>query len=101
MLKVVLILNDEALEEDRAEFDTYYEKVVDSTLKFAPTAEECARIALAGTSKTDQLLTLNCISLGISNIRVIKKIERAARNIEPLLKPYNEEVFKQAVQSLA
>jgi hypothetical protein len=99
--KVVLILNDEALDEDRAEFDTYYEKVVDTTLKFAPTAAECARVALAGNTPAEQLLAAHCVSLGISNIRLIKKIERAVRKVEPMLKAYDEQVFKQAAQSLA
>ena len=98
--KMVLILNDDGLEEDKKEFETYYEKVVDSTLRFAPTAEECARIALVGKTATDQLLATNCVALGISNIRLVKKIERAVRTIEPLLKPYDDQVLKQAAQSL-
>jgi hypothetical protein len=98
--KVILILNDDGLEEDKNEFQTYYEKVVDSTLCFAPTAEDCARIALSGKTTGDQLLTTNCIALRISNIRPIKKIERAVRTIEPLLKPFDEQVLKQAFQSL-
>ena len=44
--KVSLILNDEALEEDKKDFDAYYEKVVDTSLSFAPTPTECAQIAL-------------------------------------------------------
>jgi hypothetical protein len=99
--KVVLILNDEALEEDKDEFRTYYEKVVDSTLTFAPTPEESARIALTGKTITDQLLASHCVALGISNIRLIKKIERVIRKAEPMLKKYDEQVFNQAAQSLA
>ena len=44
---MLLILNDDALEEHRAEFNKYFEKVVDSTLRFAPTAAENAKIATA------------------------------------------------------
>src|SRR5262249_1929120 len=100
--KGVLILNDDALEEeDKKEFDTYYEKVVDSTLKFLPTPEESGRIALTGQTEIEKLLTAHCIALGISNIRLIKKIERAAHKVEPMLKAYDPEVFKQAIHSLA
>jgi hypothetical protein len=99
--KAVLILNDEALEADKAEFETYYEKVVDSTLRFAPTATECADIALAGKTKTDRLLRENCLALGISNIRVIKKIEQSVRKIEPMLGAFDEEVLFQASHSLS
>ncbi len=95
----MLILNDEALNTYKSEFETYYEKVVDSTLKFTPTAAECTRIALAGNTRRDQLLTTHCVSLGISNIRLIKKVERAVLKIAPMLKTYDEQVFKQAVQS--
>jgi hypothetical protein len=81
-------------------FETYYEKVVDSTLRFAPTAEDCARIALTGKTTRDQLLTAHCVALGISNIRLVKKIERAVQIVEPLLTPYEEQILKQAMQSL-
>ncbi len=98
--KVLLILNDEAFEEDKAEFERYYEKVVDTSLKFTPTPVECTRIALTGDTPADNTLRESCVTLGISNIRLIKKIERAVRRIEPLLKTYDEQVLKQAVQSL-
>lgn len=54
--KTCLILNDEALEEDEAEFRKYLEKVVDATLKFQPSAEDCARIALTQDSEISKLL---------------------------------------------
>jgi hypothetical protein len=38
--KIVLLMNVEALEEDRATFDALFEKVIDAQLIFAPTAEE-------------------------------------------------------------
>lgn len=98
--KVCLILNDEALEENKEEFLKYFEKVVDTSLKFAPSAEECARIALNPDVETNQLLAANCITLGISNIRLIKKIERSVRKIEPMVKTFDSQVLKQAVQSL-
>lgn len=40
-------------------------------------------------------------ALGISNIRVIKKIERAVAQSEPTLKTFDPLVFDQAVQSLS
>jgi enoyl-CoA hydratase/carnithine racemase len=42
----------------------------------------------------------HCITLGISNIRVIKKIERQVHAIQPLLAKLDNEVFKQATQAL-
>ena len=87
--------------QDRVDFDTYKEKVVDTSLEFAPTADECARIALEDGTNTGKLLTQNCITPGIRNIRLIKKIERCAQKIQPMLVRFDELVFKQVVHSLA
>jgi hypothetical protein len=100
--KICLILNDEAIEGDpKKEFGTYFEKVVDTSLKFAPSAQESVRIALAGGTKAQTLLSECCVKLGISNIRLIKKIERSVSRIEPMLEKFDEQVMTQAVQSLA
>ena len=99
--KVCLILNDEALEEHGADFRKYLEKVVDVNLKFAPSAEECARIALAEHNLTSKLLAECCIRLGISNIRVIMKIERSILRVRPIVAEFDDQVLRQAVQSLA
>lgn len=99
--KVALILNDEALEEDKEEFKKYLEKVVDTSLKFEPSAQECASIALPKDGETNKLLAESCVALGISNIRLIKRIERSMRQVEAMLKGFDKQVLKQAVQSLA
>jgi len=98
--KVIMILNDEQLEEETEKFKTYFDKVVDVSLKFSPSAEECVQIALPAVSETDRLLAKSCVALRISNIRLIKKIERSVRNVEPMLAKYDEQVLKQAVESL-
>lgn len=77
--KVALILNDGQFGEDQAEFQTFYEKVVDYTLKYVPTPKESALIALTEETMTGRLLANHCVSLGISNIRLIKKIEQVVR----------------------
>jgi hypothetical protein len=80
--KVVLLLNDEALEEgDLAKFTAYLEKVVDETLSFNPSANEAAPIALAEKDSVRDQIAKNCIALGISNIRIIKKIDRIVQSI--------------------
>jgi hypothetical protein len=74
--------------------------VVDTSLKFAPSAQEFTRIALDPGVETNRLLAANCTTLGISNIRLIKKIERSVRKIEPMVTMFDAQVLKQAVQSL-
>jgi hypothetical protein len=99
--KVCLILNDEVFDsgEDK-DFRKYLEKVVDSSLKFEPSPEECVRIAITGQSEEETLLAKFCVSLGISNIRLIKRIERSVRMVKPSLDKLDKQVLRQAVQSL-
>jgi hypothetical protein len=99
--KAVLILNDEALTgEAKERFETYLEKVVDVSLVYEPTATESVGIALQGRDPVSQRIAELCTSLGISNIRVIKKIERVVHAIQPMLAKFDEEVFRQAASSL-
>jgi hypothetical protein len=97
--KVMLIWNDDAEDKEKAEFEKYHEKVVDRSLNFEPTPTEAARIALAENSPILRLLAEDCITLGISNIRLIKRIERSVREIEKLLSKFDVDVLRQAVHS--
>jgi hypothetical protein len=99
--KLALILNDDALGADREEFRRYYEKVVDVSLKYAPSPAECADIALSHNCKASSLLASDCVALGISNIRLIKRIERSANDIATILAGFNEHILTEAVHSLA
>lgn len=99
--KVVLILNDDALDEsDKTDFKLYSEKVIDVSLEFAPDASDCVRIAVTGSGQTQDLLRAAVITLGISNIRIVKKIERVVLQVDPLVRNFDPKVLYQAVQSL-
>ena len=98
--KVCLILNDEALEDEQEDFRRYFEKAVDTTLNFAPSAAECAHIALAPDTKTGKMLAEDCILLGIRNIRLIKRIERAAHDLEVMLREFDDQVLRGVIHSL-
>ena len=52
--KVCLILNDEALNESQSEFQTYFEKVVDMQLAFAPSPKEATGIAHGSLSLSER-----------------------------------------------
>lgn len=100
--KVVLLLNDEALEgNDRVKFDSYLEKVVDVTLAYNPTAQESIQVAIPGADRQSRQIADNCALLGISNIRVIQKIHRVVRAIAPMLSAYDDEVLQQVIRALA
>lgn len=99
--KCVLILNDEKLGKDDANaMESYQEKVIDLSLLFAPNEIECAAIALANTEPFHAPLAERIISLGISNIRVIRKIESLVSRVAPLLSSFHPSVLSQAIQTL-
>ncbi|PLY04082.1 MAG: hypothetical protein C0622_03265 [Desulfuromonas sp.] len=98
--KIVLILNDESLNEDSTvDYVKLREKVIDSELCFAPSAEDCVAIALTG-GRIGTLLRENVLKLKIRNIRIIKKIERLSTQVLPLLKKYDDEVLHRALRTL-
>src|SRR5262249_2815855 len=75
--KVVLILNDEQLEgDDLRAFRKNIEKVVDVSLVYEPTSEQSVRIAITATDDSSHKVAERCTALGITNIRVIKRIAR-------------------------
>ena len=99
--KVVLILNDERLEEEKAEFAKYHEKVIDTTFLYAPTPSEAADIALSDNDLFADELKRRCVSLSISNIRVIKKIEEMILKIYSILKNYDQRILFSGIGTLA
>ncbi|NQV58134.1 MAG: hypothetical protein HQ502_00600 [Alphaproteobacteria bacterium] len=102
--KVILILDKNNLgEEGEKELNKYFEKVIDSYLQFAPEPEDSARIVFPNNDGNDVAaikIAENCKILRISNIRVIKKIERLVRKVEPLVATHDKAIFHQAVHSL-
>jgi hypothetical protein len=102
--KVVILLNDEQLkDDDKDDFERYLEKVVDINLRFNPTAAESAEIALkalSGTDRVKMLVSELTTSLGIDNVRVIRKIYSFVQLIEPLLSGYKSDVFDSVVKTI-
>lgn len=99
--KVALILNDEQLEgEAKQTFEENLEKVADVSLVYEPLPADSVEIAITGTDDTSRHVADRCIALGITNIRVIKRIIRFVDAIKLLLADYDEEVFKAAVGSI-
>jgi hypothetical protein len=100
--KIVLLLNDKELDDNAStQLSGLLEKVVDINLVFDPDSKDSARIALSDASEIGKQLSRHCISLGISNIRVIKRIERAVLEVAPLLDGLSPQVLSQAIQSMA
>ncbi len=100
--KVVLILNDESFQDiDLEEFKKFREKVIDIEILFDPSPSECVEIALPNDDLVSNKLKEFCATLGINNIRIIKKIERIAHILKDYLSEYEPEITHQALHSLA
>lgn len=98
---VVLLLNEEEL-EDKDEFESYLEKVADFYVRFEPTCQEIADIAVPEEDRdvVGDLVRSNAVNLGITNVRVIRKILRLVRDITPLLSEYSFQVTKSATATI-
>ncbi len=99
--KVVLLLNDNALEgEDAEDFRTQLEKVVDVNLEYNPSSYEAITTAIPDRSKLrDGCVAENATTLGITNLRTIFKLLQICERFEDVLKDYDERVLKQAFHS--
>lgn len=97
--KVVLLLND-AEHDDKKEFDLQLEKVADVTLTFEPSPIEAAEIALNPQEQTYEFLKPRFVELGITNIRVIKKIERLAHRLYFLIEEFDRSIIEGAMATL-
>ncbi|MBS7703299.1 hypothetical protein [Chelatococcus asaccharovorans] len=99
---VGLILNEERLEKsERTTFDAQIEKVADTLIRFEPTPEDVARIALDERySFHDELFDRVC-ALRIKNIRTVQKAERHCQQALEILKDFGPPIHVQVVQTLA
>lgn len=98
--KIALILNHGGLGDDQSTFDEHSEKVIDQLLNYEPSSESAVRICLDEKDSTDSLIAEFCATLRISNIRVIKKIERNIKRLLADVSITHEDVLRQIVQSL-
>jgi len=100
--KIAIILNSEQLiGDEKAAFDRYHEKVIDTSITFAPTAGDCASIAINTAKGLEIALVERVKALNVTNIRVIRKIQRLLRQVEPLASKYHANVSNQIVSTLA
>jgi hypothetical protein len=99
--KVVLLLNEEALlGENAADFRSQLEKVADTIVHLDPTPIEAATIGISDKNPRKRKILASCVSIGIVNIRTIKKVERHCDRAIELLADLDERVMDQAIQSI-
>lgn len=96
--QVVILLNDG--EEGLEDYEKYREKVIDIELAFEPDPEECASIAYSEDTPSYSRLRELTTSLGIRNIRILKKIERLVSLSLPLAEGLEPEISDQILHSI-
>ncbi|WLE64198.1 hypothetical protein GIY62_34810 (plasmid) [Burkholderia plantarii] len=100
--KVILIFNEDQLDADASHaYETLAEKVVDQKLEFALDVPEAIDIGLASDTPMRELLVAPLTALQVSNIRVIKKVETAARMLDRVVGGRSLRVRQQAATTIA
>ncbi|MEM5299895.1 P-loop NTPase fold protein [Burkholderia sp. JPY481] len=100
--KVILIFNEDKLIGDaRVAYERLAEKVVDQKLEFALDVPEAIDIGLASDAPMRDLLIAPLTALEVSNIRVIKKVEAAARMLDQLIGARSQRVRQQTATAIA
>ena len=100
--KVIVLFNSEKIPDDaKVTFDVQLEKVSDVLLVFDPSPAEAAEIGLSQDIPSRSELVRHCTTLGIVNIRVVKKIERQAARLGEILQGYDCRILAQALSSMA
>lgn len=100
--KIVLLLNEDGLaDEQKQKFQKYLEKTVDQAIRYEPTAKESATIALEQNDRNTITLKARAEILGITNIRVIRRIRRFLGQLEPSLAGHHDGLSEQVVTSIA
>lgn len=99
--KIVLIFNDAGFDEGaEEEYNLFREKVVDVEVEYSPNASEAADIAFLKNNEVDNELEKLSVKLDIKNIRILKKIQKGANIVVPLLKDFEPELTTNALQTL-
>jgi len=101
--RVVLVANSKKLDGiDAAAAQTFLEKVVDEHVHFAPTAQEACDIALgANPGQPTLMLRHHLLSLNVSNIRVIGRLNRLVAALVNTLGGVDDKVLEIGVLALA
>ena len=98
--KVVILLNQDELGEEKEEFQSALEKVADISLTFQPTASEAMEIAFEGNDTLADLMMPHVVNLGISNIRVLRKLRSFGELIYDLFSDYNNLLIQESISTL-
>jgi hypothetical protein len=99
--KVVLILNDQALDEgQKSDFSQAGEKLFDFYLELSPSAEEAISHVFRREQPIFEDILSSCKELSINNIRTIQRIERLWQELKPSLNQSEPAVVTRVIRLL-
>lgn len=94
---VILILNENAIKDDKDEFFSFNEKVFDYEVVYKPEVKECVEIVFPSSDESLKVLAQNIVKLEINNIRLLKKIRLFNDMLSQHLKNAPAEVTNKAM----
>lgn len=98
---IVLLLNEDAFPTDIAKgYAEFRDKVVDMEVAFVPTPQDCVELAVPSDYPYYSYINGYVASLGITNIRIIKRCTALLDGLESLLKGREEAVVEETVKSI-
>jgi hypothetical protein len=97
--KIVLIFNEDELKLKDI-YQRYREKVIDIEVLFDPSAEEAAELALPTEVPQRESIKKYAVSLGIKNIRILRKIANLVQLMQDGIGIRHSGVMDQAVMTL-
>jgi hypothetical protein len=99
--KVVLLLNHSMLQDsERSAFDKQLEKVADTHISLSPTPAEVAALGIGKEYWFRDSLFEDCVSLGITNFRVVTKILQSCARLEQIFKEHDGAIFRAAIHTI-
>ncbi|MEA1675469.1 hypothetical protein [Nitrospirillum sp. BR 11163] len=99
--KVVIILNEDELGVGEGDYKKFLEKVVDIRVTFSPSPKECISVVAGDENDIDKWISEDCLKLGVSNIRVIRKIKETFERLLPLIQNFDSELRRNIMHSIA
>lgn len=100
--KIIIILNDAELHNDKSvDFFRHFEKVCDNVLTLEPTPIEAFNIVFDKSIKLHAQICNECLNLGITNIRIIKRILQITEIVINVIDTAMIEIQEQCVKTVA
>lgn len=100
--KVAILLNsDELGGTNKTDFVEQLEKVADTVIEFSPTSRDCADLAIPEATEVSAWVKENTSKLGITNLRVIRRINDVSTRIYQILSEFPRDVKYEALHTAA